>query len=197
VTPRRCARPVFARPLPLASPAAHPRPPARPPHLFSPHPETPGPPQAERPLGGDDAVRFFTVDGRPPALAEDWRLFRAQMVAAEQRGAAPDAGLSTRVRPKDAWAHLISSPEQGCLLVARQPDLGMFSHSVLLVSEHGALATLSDLTRTLPPATRPPPTPATQTLRPLPPSRSHPFPLPHTISPRPAPPQRTPRARAP
>lgn len=34
------------------------------------------------------------------------------------------------------WSHTITSPERGCLLVAKRPDLGMFSYSVVLMTEH-------------------------------------------------------------
>lgn len=34
------------------------------------------------------------------------------------------------------WSHAITHPERGCLLVARMPDLGMFSYSVILMTEH-------------------------------------------------------------
>ncbi len=34
------------------------------------------------------------------------------------------------------WSHPISHPERGCLLVAKMPDLGMFSYSVILMTEH-------------------------------------------------------------
>lgn len=37
----------------------------------------------------------------------------------------------------ERWAHLITEPERGCLLVARAEHLGMFTHSVILVLEHG------------------------------------------------------------
>ncbi len=36
------------------------------------------------------------------------------------------------------WAHEIGSPERGCLLVARQPNMGsLYSHAVILILEHG------------------------------------------------------------
>lgn len=87
----------------------------------------------------NEPSRFFAVDGHAAPLSQDWRVFRAQLVAQEQGGSAPSAGLNTLVHPCDEWAHLISKPEQGCLLVARHASLGMFTHSVLLVSEHGEL----------------------------------------------------------
>lgn len=39
------------------------------------------------------------------------------------------------------WAHQIGSPERGCLLVARQPNMGpLSSHAVILILEHGELS---------------------------------------------------------
>jgi len=34
------------------------------------------------------------------------------------------------------WAHEITTPEKGCLLVARRPNLGMFSESAILILQH-------------------------------------------------------------
>jgi putative transcriptional regulator len=38
--------------------------------------------------------------------------------------------------PSSWWSHAISHPEKGCLLVAKQPSMGMFSYSVILMTEH-------------------------------------------------------------
>ena len=81
-------------------------------------------------------ARFFAVDGHAPALEQDWRLFRARLVAQEMHGDATGAALSMLVRPSQIWAHQIPHPEPGCLLVARNSNLGMFSQSVVLVTEH-------------------------------------------------------------
>ena len=43
----------------------------------------------------------------------------------------PNRGKNTSV-----WSHTITHPERGCLLVAKRPDLGMFSYSVVLLTEH-------------------------------------------------------------
>ena len=51
--------------------------------------------------------------------------------------------LQQQLRPlpclQQHWAHEISALEKGCLLVARQPDMGpLLTQSVLLLLEHGA-----------------------------------------------------------
>ena len=69
-------------------------------------------------------------------LLQDWRAFRARLVAREQGGLAPP-GLGVGPALETHWAHLIAQPERGCLLVAKQPNLGMFSNSVILMLEHG------------------------------------------------------------
>lgn len=38
--------------------------------------------------------------------------------------------------PSSWWSHAISHPEKGCLLVAKRPSMGMFSYSVILMTEH-------------------------------------------------------------
>ncbi len=108
--------------------------------------------QAQRNFNGNDIPRFFAVDGNPPALEQDWRLFRAQLVAHEIGNAIPasGAGLEMLVRPTDAWAHPIPHPEPGCLLIARHSNLGMFSHSVVLVTEHDETAGTSALVLNMP-----------------------------------------------
>ncbi len=36
------------------------------------------------------------------------------------------------------WAHELGTPERGCLLVARRPDMGpLLTQSVILLLEHG------------------------------------------------------------
>lgn len=98
-----------------------------------------------------NSPRFFAADGHPPALTEDWRLVRAQLVARELGGSQPGVpGVGTLVRSADQWAHLISHPEAGCLLVARHANLGMFSHSVVLVTEHDDTAGTSALMLNMP-----------------------------------------------
>jgi putative AlgH/UPF0301 family transcriptional regulator len=64
--------------------------------------------------------------------------------------AASGAGLEMLVRPTDSWAHPIPHPEPGCLLVARHSNLGMFSHSVVLVTEHDDTAGTSALVLNMP-----------------------------------------------
>ena len=84
----------------------------------------------------EDNHRFYVVDGNPAELQQDWRLFRAQLVAKEMNQGA-SLVKNTMLRPFDIWAHPIAQPEAGCLLLARQSGLGMFSHSIVLITEHG------------------------------------------------------------
>ena len=47
-----------------------------------------------------------------------------------------DGGAGQRGKNASVWSHTITHPERGCLLVAKRPDLGMFSYSVVLLTEH-------------------------------------------------------------
>ena len=72
----------------------------------------------------------------------DWRLFRARLVAWEQQHDSDQYSdalhyPSNITEAKDAWAHLIPSAEKGCLLISRIQNNGVFSHSIVLVHEHG------------------------------------------------------------
>ena len=74
----------------------------------------------------------------PVHIAGDWRAFRARLVAEEH-----DNGAVTSLRPADArgdrWAHLLTEPEKGCLLVARRSDMRFFNNTVVFLAWHGAL----------------------------------------------------------
>ncbi|PSC74897.1 hypothetical protein C2E20_1753 [Micractinium conductrix] len=108
--------------------------------------------EAERQFGGDaqpqwqqqgqEQHRFaeqpmtFTPDlDFPPVLVQDWRAFRARLVAMEGGQTARAVGL--QLGREERWAHLLAQPERGCLLVARpRPGLGMFANTVILLLEH-------------------------------------------------------------
>ena len=64
-------------------------------------------------------------------MLHNWRAFRAGLVASEQP--APTASYTQQ---RKTWLHQISKPEAGCLLLARQPDLGFFARSIVLVLKH-------------------------------------------------------------
>lgn len=70
----------------------------------------------------------------------DWRAFRAALVTSE-RGAGPPptvGALSEPARAAARWAHAVSAPEKGCLLLAARPDLGpLFTQAVVLIVDHG------------------------------------------------------------
>ena len=63
----------------------------------------------------------------PPQLVQDWRTFRARLVAMESGQAARAARL--QLGREERWAHVLAQPERGCLLVARRPGLGMFANT--------------------------------------------------------------------
>jgi hypothetical protein len=63
---------------------------------------------------------------------QDWRAFRARLVAMESGQAARAANM--QLGREERWAHLLSQPERGCLLVARpRPGLGMFANTGVCV----------------------------------------------------------------
>jgi len=75
----------------------------------------------------------------------DWRAFRARLVASEKSSALQNIGLIEGLastapqvgsRSNGSWAHVISRPEPGCLLVTRQRDMGFFDRSVILLLHH-------------------------------------------------------------
>lgn len=111
---------------------------------------------------GDDGIdgECFDDEGRDVrgGVREDWRSFRAKLVLTEkakeiqsmQKESSNGLGRSQWMdQPRyvedklnfggqvSSWSHQISHPERGCLLVARQHNLGMFSYSVVLITEHG------------------------------------------------------------
>ena len=68
----------------------------------------------------------------PRQLVQDWRAFRARLVAMESGQAARAASM--QLGREERWAHLLSQPERGCLLVARpRPGLGMFANTGVCV----------------------------------------------------------------
>eukprot|EP01025_Chloroclados_australasicus_P027284 TRINITY_DN2709_c0_g1_i1.p1 TRINITY_DN2709_c0_g1~~TRINITY_DN2709_c0_g1_i1.p1 ORF type:complete len:313 (+),score=24.09 TRINITY_DN2709_c0_g1_i1:181-1119(+) len=76
----------------------------------------------------------------------DWREFRAKLVQLEKSWsnqsiqdkesiihADPSVNLK---QDKSIWAHLISQPERGCLLVSSASDLGFFNNTAILLLQH-------------------------------------------------------------
>lgn len=76
-------------------------------------------------------------DEGPPSLPTDWREFRARLIASE-RGDSSEAAIS--------WAHPLTSPEQGCILIARPTvDFGLqayFNKAVIFILEHSGMGTV-------------------------------------------------------
>eukprot|EP01024_Parvocaulis_polyphysoides_P016982 TRINITY_DN17511_c0_g1_i5.p2 TRINITY_DN17511_c0_g1~~TRINITY_DN17511_c0_g1_i5.p2 ORF type:complete len:233 (-),score=27.31 TRINITY_DN17511_c0_g1_i5:444-1142(-) len=83
----------------------------------------------------------------------DWREFRAKLVELEQTWSSDLAShqqqnqslvesnqnqnnLSKKNNDNSIWAHLISSPEKGSILVARAKDLGFFNNTAVLLLQH-------------------------------------------------------------
>jgi len=128
----------------------------------------------------DDDNRFYAEDNIPPNVADrDWRVFRARLVAHEKEMELKNQKLDWRgqtyllnglesLRSVNneggmnigklyslgsgdmRWCHTISHPERGCLLVARRANLGMFSYSVILITEHDDAVGSSGLVLNMP-----------------------------------------------
>ena len=67
----------------------------------------------------------------------DWRAFRAALVSASNA-----SGAAAAPAAEERWAHSLSAPEQGCLLLAHPlmftTSQGYFNKSVILVFSHDA-----------------------------------------------------------
>lgn len=73
---------------------------------------------------------------------DDWRTFRALLIGYELRLSAADSKLLKDWMQKNSqlnhWAHQLTAPELGCLLVARHADAHSDSEqSVVLLCHHG------------------------------------------------------------
>lgn len=75
--------------------------------------------------------------------AQDWRSYRAQLVAMEC-GGEPAANRALLRRPSSktaaaggTWAHLLPAVEPGCLLLAKQDNMQFFNQTVVLITSHG------------------------------------------------------------
>ncbi|KAL4856260.1 hypothetical protein ACK3TF_003383 [Chlorella vulgaris] len=83
----------------------------------------------------DLPITFSPHADLPPVLVQDWRAFRARLVAMESGQTA--RATSMQLGREERWAHVLTQPERGCLLVARpRPGLGMFQNTVILLLEH-------------------------------------------------------------
>ncbi|PRW20794.1 hypothetical protein C2E21_8585 [Chlorella sorokiniana] len=84
----------------------------------------------------DEEPLMFCPDlDTPPVLVQDWRAFRARLVAMESGQTARAASM--QLGREERWAHVLTQPERGCLLVARPREgLGMFKNTVILLLEH-------------------------------------------------------------
>lgn len=70
-------------------------------------------------------------------IKDDWRLFRAKLVSQEknQRNVESSNKYFRKNTNNEYWAHQISQPERGSLLVAREYDMAIFTKSVVLILE--------------------------------------------------------------
>ncbi|KAL4451521.1 hypothetical protein ABPG75_007183 [Micractinium tetrahymenae] len=93
------------------------------------------PPAEQQQQEEEERMTFLPDLDCPPVLAQDWRAFRARLVAMESGQTA--RAVSMQLGREERWAHVLAQPERGCLLVARpRPGLGMFTNTVILLLEH-------------------------------------------------------------
>ncbi|KAA6426697.1 MAG: hypothetical protein FRX49_03807 [Trebouxia sp. A1-2] len=69
----------------------------------------------------------------------DWRSFRAHLVALEQTNSALKAELAGKSVDSPVWAHELTLPEKGCLLLAREEGMGQFTNAAVLLCQHDSL----------------------------------------------------------
>jgi len=104
----------------------------------------------------EDIQNDLDISFPEESITDDWRLFRAKLVAQEQsQGASSSSPMdpfdslfmvhnedSTNASPetpqltKDRWAHQIDHLETGCVLIANENVGGIFYGKVLLVVDH-------------------------------------------------------------
>lgn len=73
-------------------------------------------------------------DGPPPARENvDWREFRARLVASESQGDDVTPGGMKKGLTPQAWAHALTRPERGALLMAMDGEPGWWRHVVILI----------------------------------------------------------------
>jgi hypothetical protein len=67
---------------------------------------------------------------------DDWRLFRAKLVAQEQRTTTSTPKNNKLTLNKHRWAHPIEHIERGCILIANEKVDGVFHQTAVLVVDH-------------------------------------------------------------
>ncbi|GLI68218.1 hypothetical protein VaNZ11_012563 [Volvox africanus] len=79
----------------------------------------------------------------PEITGQDWRAFRAHLVAWEHSARRAAEGTSRLQRPPypplvsgNSWAHPLAEPEAGCLLLARRDDMAGLTGAVILIAIH-------------------------------------------------------------
>ena len=83
-----------------------------------------------------------TVDFVPSTLQrmqalQDWRCFRANLVALERANFALTVELASSSKKQPAWVHELTQPEAGCLLLAKLESMGTFTYAAVLLCQHG------------------------------------------------------------
>lgn len=78
-------------------------------------------------------------DSRPDEALQDWRSFRAHLVALERVNTELTAELASEPVNQPTWVHELTQPEAGCLLLAKLESMGTFTHAVILLCQHDAM----------------------------------------------------------
>lgn len=58
-------------------------------------------------------------------------------MALEQTNSALKAELASESVHSPEWAHELTLPEKGCLLLAREKGMGQFTNAAVLLCQHG------------------------------------------------------------
>lgn len=84
---------------------------------------------------GADGEGDAAKDDGPPQAREnvDWREFRARLVASESAGDDVTPGGMKKGLTPQAWAHALTRPERGALLMAMDGEPGWWRHVVILI----------------------------------------------------------------
>ncbi|XP_018439102.1 uncharacterized protein LOC108811544 [Raphanus sativus] len=93
----------------------------------------------------EDNTELFKDCVNKSKTEDDWKEFRARLVAGEQAATTSDmvvdcsSSSSSLITLGDKWAHKISEPEAGCLLIAteKQDGVHIFEKTVVLILSVG------------------------------------------------------------
>ena len=82
-------------------------------------------------------VYFVACSLQRMQALQDWRCFRANLVALERANSALTVELANSSKKQPAWVHELTQPEAGCLLLAKLESMGTFTHAAVLLCQHG------------------------------------------------------------